>query len=428
MNLWRATASLARAVAVAAVGVGVALVLGRPALLVIVAPLALLAVLQLIHRPGSDPRPSRRLELGALHEGQGTRSLLTIEAPDDVETVTRITALSESVAMRPVRGSFTYLASRPRELEVSPRRWGRRILGEEKVGLFAPWAGYRWGPVTLPAQELFVLPAAPPYHSRAEAPQPIGLIGAHRSRRVGSGTEFAGIRRFAAGDRLRRINWRVSLRSGELHVVTTRAEEDTALLLVVDALADHGLSGGVGGRESSLDRAVRAAAAIAETHVRGGDRVAMRVLSLGGQTVRYGAGVRHLRRLQGELARIRPGRPAGFDPAALDLGAPAGTVVMVLSPLLSDEMVTVITRLVRSGLPVMVIDTLPDDVEPSVGDHTDGQLADLAWRMRLVEREHLLERMGTSGVPIVQWRGPGTLDEVLHQMARRAQVPRLRSR
>ena len=40
------------------------------------------------------------------------------------------------------------------------------------------------------------------------------------------------------------------------------------MLLVVDALADHGRSGGVDGAASSLDVTVRAAAAIAEHHVR----------------------------------------------------------------------------------------------------------------------------------------------------------------
>ena len=42
------------------------------------------------------------------------------------------------------------------------------------------------------------------------------------------------------------------------YVVSTRAEEDTGVLLVVDALADHGRSGGVDGDASSLDVSVRA--------------------------------------------------------------------------------------------------------------------------------------------------------------------------
>ena len=51
----------------------------------------------------------------------------------------------------------------------------------------------------------------------------------------------------------------------------------------IDALAEYGLSEGVDGAESSLDVTVRAAAAIAEQYLGGGDRVAVRVLSPGGR-------------------------------------------------------------------------------------------------------------------------------------------------
>ena len=122
------------------------------------------------------------------------------------------------------------------------------------MALTSPWAGYRWGPVLERGSEMTVLPASAPFDSAAEAPQPLGLVGANRSRRVGDGTEFAGIRPFHAGDRLRRINWRVSLRTGDLHVVTARGEEDSGVLLVVDALSDFGRSGGIGGGASEPRR------------------------------------------------------------------------------------------------------------------------------------------------------------------------------
>ena len=93
----------------------------------------------------------------------------------------------------------------------------------------------RHGPVRLPAQQLTVWPQAAAYDSTAEAPQPDGLVGAHRARQVGSGTEFAGIRTFAPGDRLRRISWPVSLRTRELQVVTTRAEQDASVAQVAIA-------------------------------------------------------------------------------------------------------------------------------------------------------------------------------------------------
>ncbi|MGI8523823.1 MAG: DUF58 domain-containing protein [Nocardioides sp.] len=428
MNRWRATASLARALGVGAVGGGIALLLGRPVVLVLVAPFVVLAALGLMTKPAGNAAVWTRLAHGTLQEGQGTLSELSLSGADDVEWVTRVSALAEYVALSPTDGVYGYFADDPVPLKVSPRRWGRRRIGEEKIGLFSPWAGYRWGPFGLPGLEAYVLPAKTPYDSVAEAPQPLGLIGRNRSRRVGSGTEFSGIRPYQPGDRLKRINWRVSLRTDALHVVTTRAEEDTALLLVVDALADYGVSGGVGREESSLDVGMRAAAAIAEQHVRGGDRVALRVIGYAAEHVRYGAGERHLRRILGTLARVRPGVPPDVVLDRLEFGATAGTVVVVLSPMLSEALATATVRLVSSGLPVMVVDTLPPDAQPSVARSTDPVVADIAWRMRRAEREHVLDRLAAVGCPVVAWAGPRTLDDVMRRLARRAQAPRVRVR
>ncbi len=89
---------------------------------------------------------------------------------------------------------------------------------------------------------------------------------------------------------------------------------------------------------------------------------------------------------------------------------------------------TAAALLARRGLPVMVIDTLPADVAPAVVEGTDPQIADLAWRMRRLERDSVLSRLAGLGCPVVAWRGPGTLDEVMHRLARRAQLPQVRSR
>jgi uncharacterized protein (DUF58 family) len=431
MKAWKPTAALGRSLLVGAIGVALAVVFGDPVLVVLVAPILLLAALGLLNRPSSSPRIEVRLDHLTLHEGQGTRSRLLIDDTTDVEYVTRVAAYAPYVAMHPVSGHVGALldeGDEPPTLELSPRRWGVRNLGEEKVGLTAPWAGYRWGPALMPGRSMWVLPSTAPFDSKAEAPHPIGLVGRHRSSRPGDGTEFADIRPFQAGDRLRRINWRVSLRSDSLHVVTSRAQQDTGVLLVVDALADHGRSDGIGGAQSSLDVTVRAATAIAEHYARSGDRVSLRVIGAGQEVVGYGSGARHLRLIQGRLTRIRPGEPRRLAPERMQFRATAGTVVVVLSPMLADAIGTVIALLASRGLPVMVIDTLPPDVIPAVADGTDPVVADLAWRMRRIEREQQLARLAGLGCPVVAWRGPGTLDDVLRRLARRAQLPRAGAR
>ena len=428
---WHATAALSRALAVGGLGLVSAVLFGEPVIVVMTAPLLLFAALGLLHRPLTRPGLTTRLDHYSLREGQGTTCRLAVDDLDGVEHVTRVAGRTPFVALHPAHGRLGRLVGPEGELpvvEVSPRRWGRRQVGEEEVALTSRWAGYRWGPTRLSANLMEVLPVRAPFDSRAEAPHPIGLVGAHRSRRLGDGSEFAAIRPFHAGDRLRRINWRVSLRTDALHVVTARGEEDTGVLVVVDALADHGRSGGVDGAGSSLDVTVRAASALAEHHVRRGDRVSLRVVGPGGEAVGYGAGQRHLRRILGRLAGMQVGDPHWLTAQQLQFGATAGTVVLVLSPMLSERMGTAAASLVSRGLPVLVIDTLPPDATPSVIEGTDPEVADLAWRMRRLERERVLARLASMGCPVVPWRGPGTLDVVLRRLARRAQLPQVRTR
>ena len=133
-----------------------------------------------------------------------------------------------------LRGNLGYLASADPvpAIEVSPRRWGTRHVGSEYVGLTSPWSGFRAGPGKLTGlmrqggPEMHVLPQPAPFDARAAVPQPLGLVGQHRSRRTGDGSEFASIWPYRPGDRLRRVNWRVSARTGDLHVVSSLAEED----------------------------------------------------------------------------------------------------------------------------------------------------------------------------------------------------------
>jgi uncharacterized protein (DUF58 family) len=421
---WRPTASLVRAVLVSLGGLAGALLAGSAILAVLAAPFALLALLGVLSRPRTAPVLTTRIDHHRLHEGQGTTSRLEVDDPTAVEHVTRVAAPVQHVATRPPYCTVGSLVSGGMPvLEYGPRRWGRRDLGVERVALTSRWAGWRWGPVDLPFHELHVLPQAVPYDSLAEVPQPDGLVGAHRSRRPGSGTELEGIRPFATGDRLRRISWPVSLRTGDLHVVTTRAEQDAGVWLVVDALRDVGVSGGVDGEASSLDLTVRAASALATHHVRRGDRVGLLVLGSTTTRVPLGSGPRHLHRIDGTLARLRVD-PRSTPPDRLEVGASAGSIVHLLSPMLVPPVVTAAATLQRRGLAVVVIDTLGQRlIEP---DPLSAPA--LAWRMRQIERQDRLDALAALGCPVVRWQGARTLDEVLHRLARRAQVPRVRAR
>ncbi len=436
MTAWLATTSLVRALFLAALGLGMGVALGDPTPLIVAAPFALVVAMGLLTRPRTDPPEMyTRIDHPQLHEGQGTRTRLVFSTvPEGIEHITRVAIPAEHVALHPADGNLGYLTrTEPHPvLEVSPRRWGARHVGSEYVGLTSPWCGFRVGPGKLTGlmrqggPEMFVLPQPAPFDAHAAVPQPLGLVGQHRSRRTGDGSEFASIRPFRAGDRLRRINWRVSARSQDLHVVSALSEEDASILLLVDALGDHGQSGGVDGAASSLDITVRAAAAVAEHYIRTGDRVSLRVAGLGQEHAPPRAGRRQLRRIQGLLSRVRPGEPR--DLTRIQVRATAGTIVLVLTPMLSSLVATTAASLVARGLTVLVIDTLPEEVVPARIEGQDPVTAELAWRIRRLERDAVLAMLAGAGCPIVRWLGPGTLDEVLMRLARRSQVPQVRVR
>lgn len=429
MEHWRRTAALTRAIAVAGLALACGAALGDPVIVVLVAPIAVVAALGLRHRPREAPRVATRLAHRRLYEGQATTSTLELADAGDVEYVTRVSAQAPYLALHPTDGVVGSLVGDGRPLpviEVSPRRWGRHLPGEERIGAMARWGGYLWGPVLSVGHGLQAWPAQAPFDSRAEVPQASGLVGAHRSRRLGAGSEFAGIRAFRPGDRLRRLNWRLSLRTGELHVVATHREADSGVLLVLDALAEVGWSGGVDGAASSTDIGVRAAAALAEHHLRQGDRVALRVVSRVPRTVPYGAGRRHHWRLLGALSEVVVGEERELEVADLRLRVGADTVVIVLSPMLHEATATLAHQLSARGVPLLVIDTLPPGATPDVRVGVRPRIVELAWRMRRQERELLLERLARGGCPVVPWRGPGTVDDVLRRLARRGRAPQVR--
>lgn len=420
MTTWRPTSALVRSTITFAASALAAVLLGRPDLLVLAAPLGLASVLALAHAPRAAVIGGTAVADHWLQEGQSTTLRITAQSAA-LDQVTATLTAPAHIVTQPPSGVVSATPRRPDHAElsvtVSPRRWGLRPVGSVLLAATTPWGGYRWGPGRLPERSVVALPAPGPYDS-AEAPHPLGLLGRNRSRRPGHGAEFRGIRPFQPGDRLRRVNWRTTLRTGVVHSVGTNSEEDSSVLLLLDAVTDVGASGGVDGPASSLDVSVRAASTLAAHHLRAGDRVALRVLGPGRLVLAPGAGVHHHRRLEEVLAKVRPGWPEQLSSRRVRFPAGAGTLVVALSPLLTPEVTTALVHLARRGLTVVVVDTLVPGIRPSTA--VPGTAAELAWRMRLLERDVQLTEVARRGIAAVPWRGPGTLDDVLHRLARQA--------
>ena len=224
---------------------------------------------------------------------------------------------------------------------------------------------------------------------------------------------------------MRRINWPRSVRTRELQVNSTWADLDIHVALLIDATDDFGVSEGIDGLASSLDGAVRAAGAIAELYAPRGDRVSLRTFgSTRTHLVRPGTGRAQLRRILETLARMTPeysARTVSRGPIGRQIGRLDAEMVVMLSPLIAPEALDLAVDLGRQGMMVIIVDTLPDHV---VQDDEDQYVA-LAWRIRLLERRRELRMVMAAGIPVVEWRGPGSLDPVIRDISRRASGPRM---
>ncbi|GAA5032457.1 DUF58 domain-containing protein [Terrabacter aeriphilus] len=424
LGAWESTAAHQRAIVLAAVG-AIAAVLGRRAdLLVIVAPLAVAAAWGHLARPRSDVTATARLGETTLREGAVTGLVVRTEPADaDVHGVVTL-ARSAWMERKPSSG-IAELEDGVAVLGLRSTRWGRRRIGTVSVALVSTWGAFRVGPVDLPDLDAATLPVPAAFDASAPTPHPRGIVGLNRSNRPGSGSEFSTIREFHPGDRLRRIHWPVSMRTGRLHVTSTFTDEDAHVFLLVDCFSDLGPREGIDGRPTSLDVTVRAAGALSEHFLRSNDRLTLRTVgSAEVPTLGTGSGTNHLRRVLDTLAAISPATERRDTGERAVRAVDANALCLVLSPLVEPTMVTLAHTLAARGRTVVVIDTFPEHL----ARNPDNPYEALAWRMRLLSRDAEVHGLRLRGVPVVPWRGPGSLDQVLRDVARRAAAPRMARR
>ncbi len=428
---WRPTAAHFRAVVLGAVGAAAAVVLRRPDALVLATPFLVVATWAWLVRPSRLAALESAVGHTSVREGEASRWVSTVTLPEGAEDAVLTLAPSLFVEYDPPLGATAAgieeaVDGRVRaEVRFRSTRWGVRPLGPASAMVVSAWGAYRSGPVESEGRMLTTLPYPATFDLVAPMPHPEGLVGPSRSSRPGNGSEFNSLRPFQVGDRLRRIHWPVSLRTGTLHVSSTYGDEDSHVVLLVDAFSDLGPREGVDGRPTSLDVTVRAAGAMAQHHLAAGDRVSLRVVGAASvPPLRMGAGRAHLRRVLETLATISPATERRDDGERATSGLGAGALVIVLSPLVDPAMVDIVARLGARGLTTVVLDTMPDHLWEDESD----PFASIAWRIRRLTRRTEVLRLQEAGIPVVPWRGPASLDQVLRDISRRARAPRLARR
>ncbi|HUH31167.1 MAG TPA: DUF58 domain-containing protein [Rhodanobacter sp.] len=137
--------------------------------------------------------------------------------------------------------------------------------------------------------------------------------GQQSSRLYGRGMDYAESRAYQAGDDVRRLDWRLTARSGKLHTKLFQEDREGSVLIVLDTHAS--MRFGTRTRFKSV-QAARAAAAVAWCAVRAGERVGIVGFGPVNRVLRPQGGVRGALAVCGALAQW-DGLPAAADDEAL---------------------------------------------------------------------------------------------------------------
>lgn len=443
---WVPTRAFGRAVLLVGLLLLIAVFTQRPDLVVIAAPIAIGAAIGLWRRPHA--RPSVRLS-AADQTLPETGSLFA-----SIDLMNRDELRYDLVVVRLAIDPWLILreAGRPYATSIAA---GDNV-GVDVVGRALRWGRHQFGPVIVhavaadglmispsvaaPAMDISVYPMTEAFDASDAMPRAAGMVGFHRSRRPGEGGELAGVRPFGPGDRLRRIDWRVSLRTRELHVAATLSDRDAEVVVLLDVLHEAGRSGGVYGARSVLDTTVRAAAGIGEYYLHHGDRVAFMEYGWQGRRLRPSSGHRHFLTALEWLLDVVPALD-GQEPPPSMIGAhliSPNALVVVLTPLISPKSAAMLARFARAGRFVVAVDTMPPDllsaiVRP-VSKPAHGAATAVPWlttdaftasaaRLWRLDRDNTIGELREHGIPVVTWDGPGSLDEVLQQVSRMASTP-----
>lgn len=358
------------------------------------------------------------------------------------------TALALRVRAPGHRPGEALVAAEPRTLTVSIRtvRTGRRKLFRLAHRAVGADALLSTGAVTDPSATMTILPSA---RSLTELPLPFrlqGLTGPHASRRAGSGGDLHDVALFTPGDRLRRIDWRVTARLNtapavlgkapggrqaagstpdvgdnpaaigasqpnrtitQLYVRRTFATADATVMLVIDSRDQVGPRVSTWGdatllredESTSLDIARHAAVSLARQYLASGDRVGLEDLGKLRRPAPPAGGRRQLQLLTQQLALAEPeGEPTHRQRIPR---LPSGALIVVFSTFLDDDAALMAQAWRRAGHRVLAVDTMPRLLVSGIPERLW-----IAYRIIAMERTDRITRLAAAGIETLAWMDP----------------------
>jgi Protein of unknown function DUF58 len=399
---WAPNRGLIFGVVVGAGLAGVGLSFSRPELVFIAAPILVSVVWALARRPKTQARVEVATLVGSRSSTDSVSYEVSFQLPDD----------SDGIAVRLYargRERWDVVVDRPTASLLSGYigivHSGPQEIVRVDYALFAAEGGYLTIPRPGPRSRRVISPKTVPLRRLPLSFRMLGLAGGHDSARPGDGGEFRDISQFAPGDRLRRIDWKVTARRaqlpGDLYVRRSFSTADATALIMLDGRDDvaelvTNRGAAMIDEPTSLDVARDAAASIATAYIKSGDRVGFQDLSSLGRIIAPGGGIRQLHRVLPAIARTTPrGAPVRRLRAPL---IPAGAIVYVISTFLDDESARMAEVWRVAGHRIVAVDTL---IPTSTAKLTPAQRA--AVRIISMERQDRLSALSALGIDVIHW-------------------------
>jgi uncharacterized protein (DUF58 family) len=406
---------LAGYVGLAGIGLLAGLVLGRVELVALAAPFALAAVVGAALSREPDLQASLELDRERALEGEEMTATIELSSATGADRVEVLLLLPRGLhTEKPNPRAVRLVPGEPRTLQlpVTCARFGAFVLGpllvrsRDRLG-FTSWEKRLGG-----REPLRVYPSVETLHALLAPYETQAYVGNQVSRTKSEGVEFADIRDWTPGDRVRRINWRASARGGGALLVNEQhPERNTDVVLFLDTYVDVESDDDRG----TFDMTVRAATSLAHLYLQRKDRVGL--VSFGGYLswLTPASGTRQLYRIVDSLLQMNivlTFTSKGVDvlpPRAL----PPKALVLALSPLLDPRSAAALLDLRARGFDLVVIEVSPVPFVRPAGD----ALSDLSYRLWRLTRESLRARYEQAGVPVVEWIDGVPLNIPLEEVA-----------
>ena len=419
-----ATGKLRVYIVLAGLGLLAALALGRPELAALASPFAVFVALGLAVARPVEVRAAAEVEYERQLEGRLVNVWLEVTATEPVERLELLLDVGEGLEAEAPNPMLIRLGrGERRELEIPVRcvRWGTYELGNlvwrarDGFGLLTHEGRTAGG------NRLKVYPHGETVQRLLRPLETQAFAGNQVARSRGEGIEFADLRPFTTGDRVRRVNWRATARRGEPWVNETHPERNSDIVLFLDTFAEarHEDLG-------TLDLAVRAAASLAALYLREKDRVGL--VSFGGVLRWLTPGMGSTQRyrivdalLESEIVFNYAWKDVSVIPARV---LPPAALVVAVSPLLDDRAVEALADLRARRYDLAIVEVSPVGfTEP--GESEADQLAHRLWVLR---RDEIRARYERLGVAVASWSDDAPLDAVLEGVRafrRHAQIARV---